>query len=149
MATVAFRPKMGGEWFDIQWRYDPNLVTLIKATIPGPFRTYEPSTHTWSASKTWAQAFAEACKREGHTVSGVTTSVFGRNGRQRALPPLPPAAPVPVLMWADVLLAKCPDAQLRKSVHRALSRVLHPDVAGEVGAQLQKELNAAMAHYRD
>ena len=47
--------------------------------------------------------------------------------------------------WADVLLARCPTAELREKVYKNLAKVLHADLGGD-GALMQ-ELNDARNAY--
>jgi hypothetical protein len=144
MGTIAFKPKLGGEWYDIQFSYDEDLVALIKSTIPGTYRSWDRPTHTWSANATWAKAFAVAARHAGHTTVGIGAD----GGQHKRPPPLPPVSQPQALGWADILLARCGTAELRKTVYRQLSKALHTDVAGGAGGDLQQELNDARAKYR-
>ena len=74
MSTIAFRGKMGDTWYDIAFRYEPDIVDLIKTTIPSSFRKYDPVSKIWSAGNTWAMEFARAATKAGHDCVGITVT---------------------------------------------------------------------------
>lgn len=77
MATIAFRPKVGDTWYEITFRYDADLVDLIKQIIPSAYRKYDPNTHIWSTGKPWAMNFAQELVAKGHNVVGITVPAGG------------------------------------------------------------------------
>ena len=77
MATIAFRSTANDTWYDITFRYDPDLVDMIKTLIPSAYRKYDPNTHIWSTGKPWAMQFALALVAKGHNVVGITTPAGG------------------------------------------------------------------------
>ena len=175
MATITFHAKMGGEWYDINFRYDPDLVDLIKNTIPSAFRKYDPATHTWSAAKVWAQAFAQALHAAGHTTSGIPSGMSGaqasgpsgagafspphwnwagsgaqppppRQPPPRSQPPPMPPKPPPALTENWAKeLMRRTSPELREKVYKQLAKVLHEDLGGD--GRLMQELNDARLHH--
>lgn len=131
---------IGGSWngdgFDIRFKYDPDLVDLIKAVIPADYRKWDAHGKFWSADAKWSKQFADACKQEGHKVIGLAGA---------GPPKLPPPPAAPVLRWADVLLARCPTAELREKVYKNLAKALHADLGGD--GTLMQELNDARRAY--
>lgn len=129
---------MGGTWngdgFDIRFKYDPDLVELIKDVIPAGNRKWDAHGKFWAADADWSKRFAEACRQKGYTTVGLS-----------APPRLPPPPPAPVISWADVLLARCGTPELRQAVYRGLAKALHADVGGD--GQLMQELNDARNSY--
>jgi hypothetical protein len=167
MSMVAFTAKMGGEWYDIRFQYNPDLVTMIKTVIPATFRKYEPATKTWSAQKTYAQAFAMAARSAGHTTNGIADPGAGQQSsstppppgsagffasshtrpnpppRQpppRQPPPMPPPPPALSENWARELMRRTPP-ELREKLYKNLAKVLHEDLGGD--GRLMQELNDA------
>jgi len=133
---------MGGTWngdgFDIRFKYDPALVDMLKAIIPAANRKWDPQGKFWSADAQWSRRFADACRQEGHKVVGLS----GPSGN---VPRMPPPPPVPVISWADVLLARCQTPELREKVYKQLAKVLHTDLGGD--SKLMQELNDARRSY--
>jgi hypothetical protein len=131
---------MAGTWngdgFDIRFRYDPDLVTLIKDVIPGNARRWDQTDKCWSADVFWSKQFAQVCKQKGYTVVGLAAA---------QMPKLPPPPPAPVISWADILLARCGTPELRQAVYRNLAKALHADVGGD--GTLMQELNDARKQY--
>jgi hypothetical protein len=136
-ATSFLAGSWNGDGFDIRFRYDPVIVELIKDVIPGHSRKWDQQGKFWSADTHWSKQFAEVCKQKGYKVVGLA----GAAGP----PKLPPPPPVPVISWADILLARCPTPELRTAVYRNLARALHGDLGGS--DILMQELNDARAQY--
>ena len=125
-----------GDGFDIRFKYDPDLVELIKDIIPAANRRWDQHGKFWSADDHWSKVFAGVCQKKGYTVVGLIGA---------SPPKLPPPPPAPVVSWADVLLARCATPELRQNVFRQLSKALHADLGGD--GKLQQELNDARARY--
>ena len=131
---------MGGSWngdgYDIRFKYDPDVVELLKGVIPSSSRKWDPQGKFWSADVEWTKRFAEAARKEGHKVVGLEGP---------KVPKLPPPPPAPVISWADILLARCGTPELRQNVYRNLAKALHADVGGD--GSLMQELNDARRQY--
>jgi hypothetical protein len=129
MTTVTFSPALGRT--RVQFRYDAAVVALIKATVPGYCRSYEPAARCWYVNPTWVPSLASVLRARGHLVIEP----------ERTPPPPPPPQRRTDATWAQQLFAAV-GPHRQASVYRALSRVLHPDTStGDHTLQLQ--LNAA------
>ena len=133
--SVIFDLDRDGDW-RVRFRYDPELVDLLKETVPSYARTWSPEGKYWTVYPLYAEDLHSAFKALGVTVVGYTPG-----GRKRQPPPPPPPPPKPKpSQWALVLFERVGPDRV-DSVYRALSRALHPDVGGDT--QLMQELNAA------
>ncbi len=119
----------------VRFNYDPSLVELIKLLVPGHSRTWEPTTKTWALNnRIDAETFARHARWQGHTVQSDI-------GSQHHAPPKRPSTTTIVMPWADALLDAVGPARY-DAVFRALTKVLHPDLA--TGDKvLMQDLNAA------
>jgi hypothetical protein len=91
VSTIAFRGKSGDAWYDIAFRYDADIVDLIKTVIPASYRKYDPVNKVWSAGANWAQEFARAAQAAGHDCVGITvtnpgTATGGAHGFWQSAP---------------------------------------------------------------
>jgi hypothetical protein len=127
--TVAFT--RCGYAYTVRFAYNPDVVGLLKTTVPAFARTWDSSAKRWTVDLDYAGLLASVLRRAGHQVIGLE-------------PPKPPprtdsADPA---RWATVLLRRVGPAR-REPVFRALTRILHPDNQQTGDTQLQRELNAA------
>lgn len=130
-----------GEAF-VRFDYNPDLVELIKSTIPGRFRRWDPARKVWTVTGGLAGEFARTARSRGHVVNDTH---FTSGHRQRQAPPPPPPPPraprAATTDWAGSLLdAVGPERQ--EAVFRALVRVLHPDTSTG-STELMQQLNRA------
>lgn len=108
--------------------YNPSVVEIIKIVVPSSYRSWEAPTKAWKFHADWVDALASELRRGGHTV-------------HKTAPPPPPPRSAPRENWADALMEAVGPARI-EPVHRALTKVLHPDLdTGDT--QLMQELNAA------
>jgi len=127
--TVTITPDatLGGA--RVSFAYDPDLVSVIK-TLHSAHRRWNATTKTWWVATAAINELTEILEAGGYTV--ISTM------RSRSSSPPPPRSPRDT--WADLLLDAVGQERV-EPVHRALSRVLHPDVGGDTA--LMQALNAA------
>ncbi len=117
--------------YTVTFRYDPEVVDLIKSTVPAHSRTWDAARKAWTVDEMWAPALVGALKLSGHTVSGYST------GNSHTPPPRQNKGGE----WASAVFVRV-GPERATAVYRALSRCLHPDTpSGD--KQLQQELNDA------
>lgn len=130
MATVNItRDVLTGD-ARINFRYDPVVVELIK-TLPSWGRRWNPALKEWTVFEAFVPVLTTILEADGHRV----LSSFTRS----TPPPRPRSAPVE--NWADALLDAVGPERV-EPVHRALTRVLHPDT-GTGDTALMQALNVA------
>ncbi|MDN5929508.1 MAG: hypothetical protein L0I24_00320 [Pseudonocardia sp.] len=119
----------------VTFAYDPALVEALKSVVPASYRSWSPSARAWSIALHCVRHLTAYLIQAGHPIVDLRT----RGGA--TTPPRRPAPAPPAVEWAEALLdAVGPDRV--EAVHRALTRVLHPDAAtGDT--QLQQALNVA------
>jgi hypothetical protein len=119
MTAVTFSRRDG--YYGIRFDYSRAIVELIKRTVPKHARSWNPHTKEWSVDAEWAGRLAEAMRDFGCTTTGLQTICAG---------------------WADGLFRRVGPSRV-PAVHRALTKVLHPDNQETGCPQLQRELNDA------
>lgn len=118
---------------EVQFRYDPNLVGLLKDIIPSYARTWDGGRKIWTVDNIHLPSFLGEARRRGYEVREPQRA-------HQATPP-PPRPNASRGTWADQLLAAVGPTR-SDAVFKALTRVLHPDVAtGDT--VLMQELNRA------
>jgi hypothetical protein len=124
--VVRFEHLPSGDWA-VRFRYDPKLVDALKVTVPAYARSWIADAKCWTIDG-YARELAAAMRELGCTVIGFNTE--------------PTATAAPRDHWA-VELFRAVGAERTPAVHRALSRILHPD-NGDTGCPtLQRQLNDA------
>jgi hypothetical protein len=123
MTSVLFR--RAGVRYVIRFTYDPDLVELLKATVPGFARSWDPYTNEWKVDAEFGRTLASAIERAGHTTVGLDES----------------RAAVDRAGWAEALLDAVGPTR-HEPVFRALTKVVHPDAPTGDG-QLPQQLNDA------
>jgi len=101
-------------------------VELLKSRVPSYARTWNSAGKLWTVDSAYAAPLAAAFTELGCTVVGVDTRT-----------------PSACDGWAQHLFRAVGPSRVT-AVHRALSKVLHPDVPTGSGV-LQRELNDARA----
>jgi hypothetical protein len=115
--------------YAVQFPYSPALVAIIKQTVPGYARSFDPPSKVWTVETMWAPVLAAALRAHGYTVTGID--------------PAPPrCGHDDPTQWAHAVFRRVGPHRADR-VYRALSRCLHPDMGGDT--QLQQELNQAHA----
>lgn len=139
MTAVRVVPAPDGddEWLRFAFRYDPDLVAIVKGVSSG-LRKYEPATKSWLILESVAEQVIDEIQAAGHTV------LSGND------PPPPPPPPEPVdessvelffggvdaagkadramiTAMADRFVEAVP-AHLAHRVFRAIGRRLYPDL---------------------
>jgi hypothetical protein len=115
----------------VTFKYDPTVVELIK-DIPGWARSWNPTGKQWILTDTrYLSGLLLQLSLHGHPT--VTT---GRPAGHK--PPRPRSAPPET--WADALFEAVGQHRI-EPVHRALVKILHPDVGGDTS--LLQDLNVA------
>lgn len=122
MTAVTFTRH--GHLYTVRFNYSPDVVAIIKHTVPHHARTWQPRTKTWTVDAGWAPELAAAFRRAKITVVGLDTQ--------------PAASPG----WARAVFDRV-GATRRAAAYRLLSRLCHPDHGGT--HDLQLELNQAYA----
>lgn len=125
--TVVFDRR--GDYYAVRFPYRPELVETLKLSVPGWARRWNPTAKHWVVDACHAHTLGEHLAAMGATVLGLTAAPTGPDAEAGA--------------WARLLFAAVGAARA-SAVHRALSRVLHPDTAtGD--ERLQQQLNDAAA----
>ena len=124
MTTVVFT--RAGAVYTVRFPYDALLVELLKSRVPSYARTWFSAGKYWTVDSAYAAPLAAAFTELGCTVVGVETRT-----------------PSACDGWAQHLFRAVGPSRVT-AVHRALSKVLHPDVPTGSGV-LQRELNDARA----
>lgn len=124
--------------WELRFEYSPAMVAAIKSLVPGHYRSWDANTKTWFISSMYYldQVLSHA-RLVGYTVEDLSAD--------KAQPPPPPPPRQSSATWAEQLLSRL-NAEQQKKVVRALARVLHPDLGGDV--RLMQELNDADARLR-
>ena len=115
-----------GNGYTVRFPYDALLVELLKSRVPSYARTWFSAGKYWTVDSAYAAPLAAAFTELGCTVVGVETRT-----------------PSACDGWAQHLFRAVGPSRVT-AVHRALSKVLHPDVPTGSGV-LQRELNDARA----
>ena len=115
-----------GNGYTVRFPYDALLVELLKSRVPSYARTWFSADKYWTVDSAYAAPLAAAFTELGCTVVGVETRT-----------------PSACDGWAQHLFRAVGPSRVT-AVHRALSKVLHPDVPTGSGV-LQRELNDARA----
>jgi hypothetical protein len=127
MTTVLFT--RDGARYTLQFAYDRTVVDLLKATVPPHARSWSKTTKTWSVSVDWCRPLAATMRNIGCTVIGLD------DARQQTHEGA---------SWARSIF-RAVGAGRVAAVHRALTKVLHPDNAETGSHELQRQLNQARA----
>jgi hypothetical protein len=127
MATVLITGT--GMMRTVRFRYDPDLVDLIKTIVPSYARSWRPADRSWTLDIDWTAQLIAAIRAAGHTVITDDDQHPPSDHRRQG--------------WANGLFDRVGPSRA-PACYRALSRVLHPDTAGG-DTQLQQELNQAFA----
>ena len=122
--TVVF--DLVNDRYTVRFPYDALLVELLKSRVPSYARTWNSAGKLWTVDSVYAAPLAAAFTELGCTVVGVETRT-----------------PSACDGWAQHLFRAVGPSRVT-AVHRALSKVLHPDVPTGSGV-LQRELNDARA----
>ena len=115
-----------GNGYTVRFPYDALLVELLKSRVPSYARTWNSAGKLWTVDSVYAAPLAAAFTELGCTVVGVETRT-----------------PSACDGWAQHLFRAVGPSRVT-AVHRALSKVLHPNVPTGSGV-LQRELNDARA----
>lgn len=130
MTTVRFVEHPDG-WTTINFRYDPELVSMVKELSPG-VRRYDPPTKSWSVLDEHAPRLAEQMEAAGHVILGAedpvpppepsrdrgVASFFGIDDTKDGYDPK---------LAAAEFIASVPVQHLHK-VFRAMARELYPEL---------------------
>ena len=126
MTTVMFT--RAGAVYTVRFDYNAAVVELLKSTVPAHARTWDKTGKQWAVDADWYQRLAAAMRAAGCTVVGLDdTRQQAHDGKE----------------WAHTLFTAVGPARV-PAVHRALTKVLHPDTATGCPV-LQRELNDARA----
>lgn len=151
---VRFELDSFGRDYAVWFRYDPDLIELIKLAVPSGHRSWDSSKKRWSVSVKYAEQLADDMRELGYTVIGIEAPGMRRSKASWEPPPWesssskpPPQPPPPKPDWAKLLFTRVGDHRV-DPVFRALTRVLHPDNAETGDKELQQELNKARNELR-
>lgn len=126
MTTVVFT--RAGAVYTVRFDYNASLVELLKDAVPAYARSWNKADRTWSVNTDWSEPLAAAMRATGCEV----VDLDGSLRRQQAHDGKD---------WAHTLFTAVGPTRV-PAVHRALSKVLHPDTATGCPI-LQRELNDA------
>jgi RPA family protein len=128
MATVRIIRDLTTDTARVSFGYDPGAVAIIKS-ITSTSRSYDPTTKVWTVAGSVVDDLVWMLTQDGHRV---VTTVTGK----------PPQFPTE---WAEALFAAVGPERV-DAVHRALTKIFHPDT--ETGSNdLQQQLNDARNKY--
>jgi hypothetical protein len=125
MTTVVFN--RAGDRYTVEFAYNPILVEVLKAAVPSYARSWDKTTKRWLVDDAWAKPLATTLRATGCLVVGIDETP--RKSCDS---------------WAASLFRAVGERRI-PAVHRALSRILHPDNPDTGSAQLQRQLNDARA----
>ena len=129
LTTVFFQDQ--GDRYAVMFSYNADLVDLMK-TVPKQFRWWDPDTKKWHIASWYALILAKAIRERGHPVVGLDE------------PDPPPRRTGHGPNWAQQLFSTV-GVDRADQVHRALTRILHPDNQETGDHTLQRQLNDARA----
>lgn len=132
MTDVRFVPIPDTETVRVSFRYDPEVVSLVKQVSPG-LRSYDGATKSWTVNESVAEQLVDSIVAAGHSVSGAEapiaiaapTTVAGFFGTEAADDKTGDRAYVKAK--AQEFLATIPE-HLRHRVFRAMAREMYPDL---------------------
>jgi hypothetical protein len=140
MTTVTFTkpPFVGNDW-TVSFHYNPVIIGAIKATVPSHARSWRQFDKKWTVNAAWAHQLADALTDIGAQVVGLTDHGYRRGADNDTATRLADGK------WARELF-KAVGPEREDAVYRALSKVLHPDLATG-STELQRHLNDARDGY--
>src|SRR6266481_2573203 len=106
MTAVMFSRAPGG--FTVRFRYDPDVVELIKRTVPGYARSWTRTDKTWFVTADYARLLAAELRTHGSNVHWPTESAKPSIANHHD--------------WARTLLRRV-GPQRREPCFRALSKI--------------------------
>jgi hypothetical protein len=124
--AVILIETLDGDYSTIRFRYDPRAVEIMKSV---PVHRWNPADKYWTTETSWVQLLAKKFYDAGYPVQ--IDSELWEPGSSVA------GTSKPIVALFAVL-----PIRLRVPVFRALTKVLHPDMGGDV--ELMKQLNQAM-----
>lgn len=128
MSVVTITPEAGTDGVLVSFVYDADLVEAFKAAVPHTARRWRAADRVWWVATAAMPALTAALENTGHQV---------HNNRPRG----PQRSDIRRDTWADVMF-EAVGPHRADAVHRALTRVLHPDTpAGDTA--LMQALNTA------
>jgi len=126
VTTIRF-DQHGASAYGVTFKYDPELVELLKLTVPPYARSWSRPRREWVIDTIYARELAGVFQRLGHTIIGLDAP---RDSSYKG--------------WAQHLF-QAVGPRRAPAVHRALTKVLHPDNTATGSTTLQRELNDARA----
>ena len=111
-----------GDRWSVRFRYNEELVELVKAAVDWRDRAWSPTDRCWYIDRWMVCQLVDELTAVGATVRWEDADSPCRR-QQQAEPPSAWAQP----SWAELLMTAVGEAR-RDAVFRALSKVLHPDV---------------------
>lgn len=121
MTTVLFT--RDGGTYTVEFAYSPVVVEMLKASVPSYARSWDKAAKQWTVAGDWAAPLAAALRGIGCTIIGLEADSSCKG-------------------WAQHLF-RAVGQRRAPAVHRALTRVLHPDNPSTGCPTLQRELNDA------
>jgi hypothetical protein len=126
---TAIRFQRRGDTHAVTFAYNPDVVELLKATVPSFLRSWNPDRREWLILEpVYATQLADTLRRLGHTIIGIDDPPVQR---QHATDPAG---------WARAVFQRIGPGRAPLA-YKLLSRLCHPDHGGD--HQLQVELNQA------
>lgn len=127
MTAIRFERRSADD-YTVRFPYDREVVELVK-TVPRWARTWNAVTKQWTVDSLYVPELADELRALGHTIVGIGGEKKRNNDTDA------PGA------WAHMLFTAVGPSRAG-AVHRALTKVLHPDTATGDTA-LQQQLNDA------
>ena len=123
MTTVFFNDL--GREHAVTFDYDADVVDLLK-TVPKNFRSWRPETKQWRIASWYSPILARSLRQHEHHTVGIDVRdpPPHRNGHTQS--------------WAQALFSTV-GAERADQVHRALTRILHPDNPDTGDTTLQRD----------
>jgi hypothetical protein len=121
-------------FIELHFSYNPAALAALRNCTPATARTWDPDDKLWSVSEPYVDRVLRALQPH---VGPIETADLRR-------PNLKPGVPGKA-NWAHALYDALPD-HLKQPAFRALTKVLHPDIGGDL--KLAQQLNDAFANRR-
>ncbi len=112
---------------ELRFRYDAEFVNDLKATIPPPYRRWNPDEKAWVVMSAYLAELRELCEGYGRIVWETAPPPGGNgNGQATGAKSSDPRAEA----FATLYLLPSAPIEVVKAAYRALALIHHPDKGG-------------------
>lgn len=116
--TAVYATERDDGWWDLESRYDATVVNAIRQ-VPHGGRVWDKDAKVWSVRDVHWPALDATLRHLGHCIYETT---LPRDAAQRTGG-----------TWAEALFDSIPE-RLHAAAYKALQKVLHPDIGGDLSA---------------